>query len=468
MPGYKKILIIKPSSLGDIVHALPAVAALRARYPQAHIAWLVKRQWAGIVERAEGVDQVWPVEGGIAGWLSQVSALRAAAFDLVVDLQGLFRSAAMARLTGCSTRVGFANGREGSPLLYTTRVLVPALDMHAVDRYLLVAEALGAPVRPVPPVRFRIRAEDEEAVNRLLSPHGLVPGGGWIAMNVSARWPTKRWPLERFAVVADGLQREGAGRVVLIGGPDERTDAASLKALMQTAPVDLTGQTSPGLLPALLESAALLVTNDSGPMHVAAAVGTPVVAVFGPTSPVRTGPYGAGHAVLTHAVPCSPCFSRTCRNAEPLACLKGIAPEAVVQVATRFLARDRRPSRVAIGRNTMDDHPDLTSSSSWQALIDRFRKTVEETYGENLDQIILYGSRARGDWEAESDVDLLVVLKELKDFWGEVRRLEAIAYHTTFGSGVPILLSVIPVKAEDFMTPVTPFLRNLRREGIPV
>ncbi len=342
MQDYRRILMIKPSSLGDIVHALPTLAALRRHWPQAHISWLVKRQWAGIVERAEGVDRVWPVDGGLTGWLSQVSALRAVAFDLVVDLQGLFRSAAMAWLTGCSTRVGFANGREGSPLLYTTRVPVPTPEMHAVDRYLLVAAAVGATVRSVPPVRFRIRAEDREAVNRLLQAHGLVPGDGWIAMNVSARWPTKRWPLEHFAAVGDELQREGAGRVILIGGPDERADAESLKALMRTAPVDLTGQTDPGLLPALLESAALLVTNDSGPMHVAAAVGTPVVSMFGPTSPIRTGPYGTGHAVLMHGVPCSPCFSRVCRNRVHLECLTSIAPHQVLAAV-----RERLPVRPA-------------------------------------------------------------------------------------------------------------------------
>ena len=340
MPEYPRILIIKPSSLGDIVHALPTVAALRGKYPQAHIAWLVKRQWAGVVERAEGVDRVWPVDGGLTGWLSQVPALRAAAFDLVVDLQGLFRSAAMARLTGCSTRVGFANGREGSPLFYTRRVPVATPEMHAVDRYLVVAAALGATVRPVPAARFRIRSDDNEAARRLLHAHGLAPGDGWIAMNVSARWPTKRWPLERFAAVADELQGEGAGRVVLIGGPDERADAESLKTLMRTAPVDLTGRTAPGLLPALLRSASLLITNDSGPMHVAAAVGTPVVAMFGPTSPIRTGPYGPGHVVLTHGVPCSPCFSRVCRNRIHLECLTGIAPHQVLSAV-----RERAPVR---------------------------------------------------------------------------------------------------------------------------
>jgi len=326
---YRRILLIKPSSLGDVVHALPTVAALRARFPQAHLAWLVKKQWAGIVERVEGVDQVWPVEDGLAGWLSLVPALRGAAFDLVVDLQGLFRSAAMARLTGCSTRVGFANGREGSPLLYTTRVPVPTLDMHAVDRYLLAAEALGAARPATPQFRFAIPHADREQVAEVLERAGVKAGSPWIAMNVSARWPTKRWPTESFAATADRLHREGAGPVVLIGGPEDRAEARAVRA-RAAAVRDLTGLTPVGLLPALLQSAAVLVANDSGPMHVAAAVGTPVIALFGPTSPVRTGPYGTGHTVLTHAVPCRPCFSRVCRNRVHLECLTGITPHQVL------------------------------------------------------------------------------------------------------------------------------------------
>src|SRR5215212_7116833 len=108
MPDYRRILIIKPSSLGDVIHALPTLAALRDRFPSAHITWLVKRQWAGVLERAEGLDRIWPIEPGLKGWLRAVRPLRAAAFDLVIDLQGLLRSGVIARLTGCPTRVGFA------------------------------------------------------------------------------------------------------------------------------------------------------------------------------------------------------------------------------------------------------------------------------------------------------------------------------------------------------------------------
>ena len=333
MEDYRHILLIKPSSLGDIVHAMPVCAAIRRAYPKARLTWLVKRQWAGLVERIDGVDRVWPVKPTIMGWLSQVPALRTERFDLVVDLQGLFRSAAIGWLGGSPLLVGFANGREGSPWFYSRRVPVPQSEMHAVDRYLLVAKAVGAVESGAPEFRFRISQTDYDEVDRLLSRSGVTPGTRWVAMNVSARWPTKRWSATSFAEVADRLQQEDCGAVVIIGGPDEQADVAAVIGGMKTPAIDLAGATTVGLLPALLSRASLLITNDSGPMHIAAAVGTPVVALFGPTSAARTGPYGVGHDVLTGKVPCSPCFSRTCHNSLPLECLKMVLPEQVLSAA---------------------------------------------------------------------------------------------------------------------------------------
>ena len=333
MEDYRHILFIKPSSLGDIVHAMPTCAAIHRAYPKARLTWLVKRAWHGLVERIDGVDRVWPVESTLAGWLSQVSLLRAERFDLVVDLQGLFRSAAIGWLSGSPLLVGFANGREGSPWFYSRRVPVPQLEMHAVDRYLLVAKAVGAVEAGTPEFRFCIPQTDYDEVDRLLSRSGVTPGTKWVAMNVSARWPTKRWPAASFAEVADRLQQEGCGAVVIIGGPDERADVAAVSGMMKTPAIDLAGATTVGLLPALLSRASLLITNDSGPMHIASAVGTPVVALFGPTSAARTGPYGMGHAVLTGKVPCSPCFSRTCHNTLPLECLITVSPQQVLASA---------------------------------------------------------------------------------------------------------------------------------------
>lgn len=338
MAEYRQILIIKPSSLGDIVHALPTLSALRTRFPRATISWLVKREWADLLKRVEGLDRVWPVRGGLPGWLAQVRGLRAARFDLVVDLQGLLRSGMMARLAGAPVRIGLANAREGSPWLYTHRVGVPEADMHAIDRYLLVARALGATVPPRPVYALRPSIADHDRVARLRQAKGLSGDRPYIAMVVSARWPTKRWPAAFFADTADRIQQEGLGRVALIGGLEDRGVAQQVTRAMKTDAVDLVDACGVGLLPALLQTASLLVSNDSGPMHVAAAMGTPVVALFGPTSPSRTGPYGPRHLVLQNPVPCSPCFSTRCRNATFLECLTGISPSEVV-TAVRQRAR---------------------------------------------------------------------------------------------------------------------------------
>lgn len=338
MADFKHILLIKPSSLGDIVHTLPVVAALKQQWPQAHLTWCVKRQWAGVVERAEGVDRVWPMDFTVAGWARSVPALRQQPFDLVIDLQGLLRSALLGWLTGCRDRVGFANGREGSPWFYSRRVTVPAPEMHAVDRYLLIPGMLGAAVQNPPQFRFRLPSQDHVAVRDVLRRKGLDVDAPWVAMNVSARWATKRWPVESFAAVATALSREGVGPVVVFGGPDERRDGEQLTRLAGCPIIDVTGETGVGLLPALLAKAALLITNDSGPMHVAAAVGTPVVSVFGPTSAVRTGPYGEGHRVLSQDISCRPCFSRVCRNVVQMECLQRITPPQVVAAVRERLA----------------------------------------------------------------------------------------------------------------------------------
>ncbi len=342
----RRILLIKPSSLGDIVHAMPTLAALRERFPHAEVTWLVKRQWAPLVEVIAGVDRVCAVDRGLSGWLGRVPELRAAGFDLVVDLQGLFRSGAMAGLTGCVRRVGFANAREGSPFFYTQRVVAPATSMHAVDRYLLVAEALGATRPAMPRFEFMDRPEDRQAIDRVLAGAGIDGASPWVAMNVSARWETKRWPPQHFAETADRLAERYGLRVVLMGGPAERPESLAVAGRMRTKAVDLTGQTPVGLLPGLLRRASLLLTNDSGPMHIAAAVKTPVVALFGPTDPVKTGPYGQGHVVLSHAVECRPCMRRDCTRAVALECLTAVQPEQVVQAVVQQLGLNSQSGTV--------------------------------------------------------------------------------------------------------------------------
>lgn len=335
---HGRMLFIKPSSLGDIIHALPVVSAIKAQWPGVHLTWVVKRRWAEIVERAEGVDRVWRVGETVGSWVEEARRLRTERFDVAVDLQGLFRSGAIARWCGAPVRVGFANGREGSPWFYTRRVPVPTTDMHAVDRYLLAAKSLGACVQGTPQFRFRIPDADRETVRHLCDRKGLPSDRSWIAMNVSARWATKRWSLASFGEVIDRLHQDGLGPVVIIGSAEDRPDAEQLRTIVKSPFIDLTGAVPLGCLPALLSTASLLVTNDSGPMHIAAAVGAPVVALFGPTSEIRTGPYGTGHRVLAGTVPCRPCFSRVCRHDPERECLTLVAPQDVVEAARRLLA----------------------------------------------------------------------------------------------------------------------------------
>lgn len=235
MPDYRHILFIKPSSLGDIVHAMPTCAAIRRAYPKARLTWLVKRQWAGLVERIDGVDRVWPVESTLKGWLSQVSPLRAERFDLAVDLQGLFRSAAIGWLGGSPCLWGLPMGERESLVLFEARAGSTIGD--ARGRSLpACSQSCGAVESGAPEFRFRIPQTDYEEVDRLLSRSGVTPETSWVAMNVSARWPTKRWPAASFAEVADRLQQEGCGAVVMIGGPDERADVAAVNGMMKTLP----------------------------------------------------------------------------------------------------------------------------------------------------------------------------------------------------------------------------------------
>ncbi|MEZ4243098.1 MAG: lipopolysaccharide heptosyltransferase II [Nitrospira sp.] len=336
--GHSRILLIKPSSLGDIVHTLPVVSAIKAQWPGSHITWLVKRQWADLVERVEGVDRVWPVDPTVWSWVRQGCALQTEGFDLAIDLQGLLRSAALAYLSGAPMRIGFANGREGSPWFYTHRVPVLNLDVHAVDRYLLVAAALGIVVPKRPQFAFRILDEDLAVVRGLFERSNFSIDRPWVAMNVGARWPTKRWPLRFFAAVADLLYQSHPDPIILIGSSDDRQDVERLRTLMKRPCIDLCGQVPLRCLPALLSKAAVMITNDSGPMHIAAACGIPVVAMFGPTSATRTGPYGEGHRVLTERVSCSPCFSRVCRHDPEMECLTRITPTHVTDAVRPLLA----------------------------------------------------------------------------------------------------------------------------------
>jgi len=342
--NFTRTLIIKPSSMGDVVQALPVLTALKEAHPSAHVSWLVAKPFAGILEGHPRLDEVivfdrqrfarFTSSVTVAGeFLAFMKGLRQRRFTTVIDLQGLFRSGLLALATGAPRRVGFRDARELAPLFYTADVFVPRRTVHAVDRYLTVAERLG-----LPPPRARdhlpVSAEARSAIRRRLAEAGLGLDEPFVAVGPHARWATKQWPAERFAAVLEWLRRREGGRAVVVGSGEAAEAARTIAHGLTEPPIDLVNRTTLKELAAVLAEARVMLTNDSGPMHVAAAVGTPIVAIFGPTNPARTGPYGAGHRVLAGRAACSPCYRRQCmydRENAAMLCLTNITPEAVYE-----------------------------------------------------------------------------------------------------------------------------------------
>ncbi|HAM40168.1 MAG TPA: lipopolysaccharide heptosyltransferase II [Candidatus Omnitrophica bacterium] len=331
-----KILVVNPSSLGDIIHALPTVRILRRAFPQADIAWLINENFAPILDGCPVISRVIPfarhrytTPHGIAELGRLIAALHRERFDWAIDLQCLLRSSLITLATGARRRTGLSDGREGSTSFYNELIKVPAPHMHAVDRYLMLPRQLGIQVDRVD---FPLAPD----------PRGAKAGPEkLILVNPGARWPTKRWPAPRFGELLARLAALWPDhRLAIIGSPDERITAEAIAAAAH-APVEmLAGRTTLPQLVDLMRRAALLISNDSGPMHLAVAVGTPVVAIFGPTNPRQTGPYpGAAHAVLRVSLPCSPCLKAQCKDTPEVNCLIQIEVEQVVAAAERLMRK---------------------------------------------------------------------------------------------------------------------------------
>ena len=342
LDGVRRILLVKPSALGDVVHTLPVVASLKRRYPEVPLDWLIEEEAAPLVDGHPAVAAF--VVSGRRRWLRQLrrpAAVRAALgemralvrelrrrrYDVVLDLQGLLKSALYVVAAGAPVRVGLADAREGAGRVLTHRVPVPPQPVHAVERYLALAAAVDAR-EAVRDFTIPLGAEDLEAAQQMLA--GLPRP--YVALHPAARWETKLWETERWRAVAASLAGEGAG-VVVTGGPTEAAMAAAVCDGLRPAPRPLAGRMSLKVLAAVLRAADLMITVDSGPMHIAAAVGTPVLALFGPTDPARTGPLGPGR-VLRLPLSCSPCLERRCRIAETRRCMRDL-PAAEVLAAAR-------------------------------------------------------------------------------------------------------------------------------------
>lgn len=334
---FREILIIKPSSLGDIIDALPAVGAIRRRFPAARISWLVKSEWAAILKGHHAIDEVIAVPFRWGEVLHLIRAVRKHPFDLVVDLQGLLRSAALGYATGASVRIGFAAAREGAPWFYTDRVPVPEGVVHAVDRYRMAAKTLGCDSETV---GFDIPTSPELMTNvrRLLSEEGLTESVPFALIHPTARWESKKWEPTRFAELADWVVREKKLSVVFVGSKGEREEVDSILQQMKQTAINMAGKTTLPELAQFIRQAQFFICNDSGPMHLAAAVGTPVVALFGPTDPRKIGPYGAGHTVIRKEIGCGGCSRNRCVRGNE--CMKAISVDEVVRAIEKRGGRD--------------------------------------------------------------------------------------------------------------------------------
>ncbi len=353
------ILIIKPSSLGDVVQALPVLKSLRQKYPHARIDWLVNQELADILLDNPYLHTIHSWDR--AGWrqprsflrafrdtLALVRNLRRARYDRVIDLQGLFRSAVLAYLSGGKAITGFANAREMAPFLYRKRVELPTGEMHSVDRYVL---AVAGDVSAEKEFPIEFSPTDRQCMENLLSRMEYDGNRPLILFVPGARWPTKRWPPENFAALAEVLVESQGAQVGLIGSRAETPFVERISFLTRYRTMNFSGKTTLKQLAFLFTKAALVVGNDSGPIHIAAAVGTPVIALYGPTSPTRTGPYGGNHTVLTSRLPCSPCFSRKCNIS--VACMRDISVDSVFEACKPCLGEVERkktppPRRVGV------------------------------------------------------------------------------------------------------------------------
>ncbi|MGB0909414.1 MAG: glycosyltransferase family 9 protein [Nitrospirales bacterium] len=351
----RHILILKPSSLGDVVHALPTLAVLRRHYPSSRITWLIKEEWAEMLEGNPDLDDVISVKFGLRYWPSLIGRVREQQFDLVVDLQGLFRTGLLARVSGAAVRIGFAASREGSSWFYTDRVELPIpmdrpwrlLPMHAVDRNLVVAQYLGADISQVGFSIPQIES-DQVVVEKWLSEAGVQPEDRLIAMAPLSREDVKCWPLDRFVTLAQEISHWPNCKVVLLGSDAQQWMVKSFSRLIETGLVNMVGTLRLRQLGPLLRHTHLLIANDSAPIHIAAAVGVPVLGFFGPTHAVATGPYGTNHhRIMNTDLSCRPCGKKVCHHGIQKECLTAISVQDVVTEISQML-REARLSPLSV------------------------------------------------------------------------------------------------------------------------
>ncbi len=336
-----KFLIVKMSALGDVVQSLPVAVAIKSQLPGARVDWIVERPSAPLLVGHPALDRVlvsprhemFGENGKLISPVRRfIRELRQVRYDVVLDLHQLMKSAIFVALSRGACKVGWRGGKEPLAAWPLSERLPPYdIERHALDRYLDILEPLGL-MRPArPDYGLAPRAPAREAARRL---EERIPGKGpLVLLHPVAKWESKLWPPSHWVELARGLLERGV-RLALTGAAEDRKVTASIARACGEGVLDLAGHTELPQLAALITRARIMVCTDTGVMHLAAALGTPVVALFGPTAPWRTGPYGPGHTVLRLGLACSPCFQRQC--AKPR-CLEELGPGMVLEAAVSAL-----------------------------------------------------------------------------------------------------------------------------------
>ena len=349
----KRILIVKPSSLGDVVHTLPLAHAIKRCFPSCFIGWVVQKAFAPILENDPAIDEIVPIfipstsdpqaPRGAFIWATRETIrvmrslrkrFRVAPYDVILDLHASFRSGLIGRSNPGGLRIGFAAAKELNTW-FQHRHIAPGKDkIHAVDENLAFGDELGCPAVAED---FRIHPGQaaRDRVVRFLKDKGIDDPSRLVYANPAARWETKFWTVEAWAELADLLIEQAGATVIFCGSPADVPHIQQITGRMRRAPVVSAGELNLAEAVALGERCDVYVGVDSGPMHFAALAGTKVVALFGPTDPARVGPYGEGHTVIRRTdLDCLGCRKRACGNRK---CLEGITARTVFEAVTPLL-----------------------------------------------------------------------------------------------------------------------------------
>lgn len=350
-----RFLIIRTSALGDILHGMPVAAALKERYPRSEITWVVDERYQPLLAGHPCVDRILLVrfkEGfrtlrdvrGRRNWTGLVRMLRDLRFDVAIDVQGLFRSGCISYLSRARVRIGFPQGhvREKLNLLFTNvrpRSIPPR--SHVIDRNLALLHPLGVFTKQR---RFALQVPPpvEESVRRFLRETETGKRTLRVVVHPAAGWTTKQWGPKRYAEIADRILESWDASVFLLWGPGERQTAEQVQAQMQRS-----GRLVPDMgltaLVAFLRECDLFIGGDSGPLHLASALAVPVLGLYGPSDPVRNGPFQAADQVVTASPLCGPCDKRRCARST---CMDSIAVEQVWETLTGMAESiAKRPKR---------------------------------------------------------------------------------------------------------------------------